>query len=621
MYIFRRKGVFVSKYLKLLSFVLVFLFVFSSAIVDSDKKISAAVITTAYIDGEGVNVRKGPSTSKAIIDTVSYTSATVISTSTKGEEIWYEISYNNGEEDINGYIYYDPEYIRIVSFDPDAEVSEQIRAFPESYQDALSELSKAYPNWSFVPDPVKTPFNECVAKQTVKNYKQVSFKTDPVSWRSMGSGYYDWDTGEWTNTNGGWAGASREIIAYYMDPRNFLNASNIFMFLKHNSFSEKVTENHINKIIKNSFMADGYETDEDDPYNGSYEKLIIAAGEISGFDPCVIAAKILLEQGSKGSSLTSGKYTSSKYPKTYKGYYNFFNINATGKTNEDVIVNGLKYAKEKGWDTVYKAILEGAEFLKDSYIERGQNTYFYQDFQVHNSGTILRQYAQNVADAYSKGSILSSAYIGDAKAKLTFIIPVFSDLPKSSCELPEKSSKLNNYYFSDISVDGLTPSFKRYTYEYGLEVEEDTKINYTLPKGATLVTDSKITVKKGLNKVVLTVKSETGYTTDYTISVNADSKCKLTLVAVKSDDKKPTSSSDSDDSKEDKIKKGDANGDGKISISDVGNIRLHLLGKLTIKDNLFKGADVNGDGKISISDIGNIRLHLLGKITIEGWKK
>ena len=615
-----------SSYKKLFCFILVFALILCSAYADLDKFVSAKVITTAFIEGDDINVRKGPSTSKDIIDTISFTSVAVIGTSTKGEDIWYEITYNDGNKDITGYIFYDPDYIRIVSYDPDADVSEQIRAFPESYQDALTELSAAYPNWSFVPDPVKTPFGESVAKQTVKSYKQVNFKTDPVSWRSMGKGYYDWDTGEWTNTNGGWAGASREIIAYYMDPRNFLNTSNIFMFLKQDVFSKSVTEKQINKIIENSFMADGYTTDKDDPYDGSYAKLIIAAGKKAGFDPCVIAAKILLEQGRDGSSLTSGKYTSTKYPKKYKGYYNFFNINASGETNEDVIINGLDYAKDQGWDTVYKSIIGGAEFLKDGYIERGQNTYYYQDFQVHNTGTVLRQYAQNVADAYSKGTILSSGYIGDTKTKLTFIIPVFIDLPKSSAEKPEKSSKLNNYYFTDISADGLTPSFKMFDKktgyiqnEYGLEVEKDTTIKYSVPKGAKLVSNTKITLKKGVNKVVLTVKSETGYTTDYIISVNSAKKCVLSVLKEgSSSDKDDKLDKDEADSSE--IKKGDVNGDGKISISDIGNIRLHLLGKYTIDKEKFAGADVNGDGKISISDIGNIRLHLLGKYTIEGWK-
>ena len=65
------------------------------------------------------------------------------------------------------------------------------------------------------------------------------------------------------------------------------------------------------------------------------------------------------------------------------------------------------------------------------------------------------------------------------------------------------------------------------------------------------------------------------------------------------------------------IVKGDTNGDGKITLSDLANIRLHLLGKFVLKDNNSLGADTNKDGKISLNDLANVRLHLLGLYTIK----
>ena len=49
--------------------------------------------------------------------------------------------------------------------------------------------------------------------------------------------------GEWidstkTYDTGYWYGASRKAIAYYMDPRNFLDEINIFQFLDVNNYDE-----------------------------------------------------------------------------------------------------------------------------------------------------------------------------------------------------------------------------------------------------------------------------------------------------------------------------------------------------------------------------------------------
>lgn len=45
-----------------------------------------------------------------------------------------------------------------------------------------------------------------------------------------GKGAYDFNGGYWYGLDGSWVAASKEIIMYYMDPRNFLNDTYIFMF-------------------------------------------------------------------------------------------------------------------------------------------------------------------------------------------------------------------------------------------------------------------------------------------------------------------------------------------------------------------------------------------------------
>ena len=64
------------------------------------------------------------------------------------------------------------------------------------------------------------------------------------------------------------------------------------------------------------------------------------------------------------------------------------------------------------------------------------------------------------------------------------------------------------------------------------------------------------------------------------------------------------------------IIKGDVNGDGKITIEDLIQIQLHLLGAIELEGDAFRAADTNNDGQISIVDLANIQRHLLGLIII-----
>ncbi len=592
---------------------------FFTAIPMASYKTYAASITTAYIEGDNVNVRKSPSTDSKVLDQLSHTSATVLDKTEVGDDVWYKITYTASDgEKITGYIFYNPSYIRIVTYNPDADFEDKIKAFPASYRDDLRALHEKYPNWEFIPDPVKSSFDDAVAAQAVdSSYKQVQLNSSshPVSWRSMGPGSYDWSTNKWQDVNGGWTGASREVIAYYMDPRNFLDNDNIYMFLEQSYNSAVQNEAGVKKIIKGTFLEKKYTPAEGETGDGSYSKVIMAAAKKSGVSPYVIASKIIQEQGTKGtSSLISGTY------KGYEGIYNFFNVKASGSTTAAVIKNGLNYAKSKGWNTRYKSILGGAQFLGTNYINKGQDTYYYQDFNVH--GDIDHQYAQAVHDAYSKGRNLRDTYKAEEDMAISFKIPVFTDMPSKAVEMPIKNDKRNNYYFSTIKVSGLTPSFSKYTTEYDLAVSGDTAVKVTAVSGASNVSKASYKLKKGINKVVLSVKSETGYKNEYIISVNASKACTLyvnstgKLPSGTSSDASSSSSSSSNTSST-KIYIGDTNGDGKISIVDLAKVQMHLLNVKKLKGDYLAAADINKDGKVSIVDLARVQMHLLKVKTIK----
>ena len=108
-------------------------------------------------------------------------------------------------------------------------------------------------------------------------------------------------------------------------------------------------------------------------------------------------------------------------------------------------MNGLKYAREKGWNNQYDAIIEGAEEIANSYTNAGQNTaYFYKWDVVGNkilqsgktqsvsgSSMFWHQYMTNVQDPTSQSKSLYNTYAKNniLDESLNFIIPVYDSMP------------------------------------------------------------------------------------------------------------------------------------------------------------------------------------------------
>ena len=549
---------------------------------DTTFGVSAAA-SRAYINGTNVRIRSESALNSATLDdsTILCTVSNVYVT-VNGEKkgangyTWYNVTYNG----ITGYIR-NADYVILIDSSVDKTFEEQLAAFPESYRSYLRDLHAIYPNWKFYADNINITLDKAVSLELVR--KVTDLKS--LSWRSMDLGSYDWGTGKWVTTEKGrWYYVSREVIKYYMDPRNFLNASYIYIFMQQNYDPVRQTEEGLRKVISGTFLEKGYGGEND-----AYVKDIMAAASSSKVNPYILAGTIIQEQGVNGTSdLISGNYSG------YEGFYNFFNISANG---ENPTLNGLKYAKDKGWNTRSKAIAGGAQFCGNSYVSTGQNTYFYMNYNIKEPDRIWHQYATAVHDSASKGYNVSKTYADLKTAELDFLIPVYKDMPSSVSEIPPKNDKLNNYYFNSISVPGLTPSFDRFTYSYDLKVSGDTTVSITVPSGASYTGAANYKLKKGSNRITLSVKSQTGYTNGYVIDVEADKDC---VLYVDTSGKTPA------------VICGDTNDDGKINGRDLANVQMHILGVKLLSGNGFSGGDTNGDGKINGRDLANVQMHILG---------
>ena len=225
----------------------------------------------------------------------------------------------------------------------------------------------------------------------------------------------------------GWYCASIDAIKYMMDPRNSLETS-LYQFK--NLETADVSSGNIQTVISNKYGSYSYIN------NPTAINAIVKASSNYKMNGYSILAKIINEQGKGSSPLATG----SGYNGQYVGYYNFFNVGAYGNGTSTVITNGLKYAQNKGWNSVEKSILGGSEYYKSQYIGKGQNTLYYQRFNVINGNSLFsHQYQQDIMGAQTSAQLLKNYYTTTgtiSSVNHTFIIPLYENMPKSACSRP-----------------------------------------------------------------------------------------------------------------------------------------------------------------------------------------
>ncbi len=505
----------------------------------------------------------------------------------------------------------------------DAEFEASISQFPESYKPYLRAIHAVYPNYKFTADYVGLDYETVVDEEVGKKVSSSSAN----SWRAMydeSYGWYenyDWDTGEWAFSEGFFTYASREVIEYYIDPRNFLNTTDIYMFMRQ-SYSSSQTLDDLRSMVNGSFLADGYipnKSDENDVrLGGDYVAVLMEAAQYSGVSPFVLAATIIVEQGWSGETPLATGYYVADDGTVYDGYYNFYDIGATGSDNNNVLVNGFEYAISAGWDSVYKCLVNGATWYADSYISNGQDTYYYREFNVTNGyDGLYHQYATAVVAAQQASYLLRNQLSDSTYAALEFRIPVYEDMPDIPVTEPAYDDKLNNYYFTDMQATGLEPEFSMANRNYTMTMTGDTTLSISVPKWATYNGYDSYAIYAGSNDISLSVTSQTGYVRTYKIAVTASQDCTLYVNTVVGNRLNITDDADSDNTSSETdgdILRGDANGDGKISALDYITIKNHIMETKVITDSQnLSAADMNGDGKISALDYIAIKNYIMSK--------
>ena len=198
--------------------------------------------TFAYAEKQGsviassLNVRSGAGTGYRTVARLSNgSSVTVIGEETASDGVlWYKIRFTGSQgAQTTGYV--SSQYIKLASqnvpVDSNFESYMTQQGFPESYKQGLRELHAKYPNWRFTAFQTGLDWNTAVDEES-KITRNLVARSSISSWKSTETGAYDWSTGTWPGFDGSsWVAASRDIISYYMDPRNFLNETYIYQFM------------------------------------------------------------------------------------------------------------------------------------------------------------------------------------------------------------------------------------------------------------------------------------------------------------------------------------------------------------------------------------------------------
>ena len=343
--------------------------------------------------------------------------------------------------------------------------------FPEDYARPLTELHLLHPEWTFTPllitegNPLYR-WDYVIHQETkdddtnlISSAEDYSAYRHPINSNTYDSGYYQ---------------ASREAVEYFMDPRNFLNETDIFQFYDL-AVASSVGVDEIAAVLADTFMEDA--TLE----NGkTYAEYFLEVGNELGINPVYLAVKARQEQGVEGLSPVIGGECGSLLAEYYAngtqetesgrkvlaptegytsedlltldGYYNLFNIKASGNGLFAIYHNAMKRATEgtehmadawnsPSWNTLWKSLYGGAYTIKTSFIDRYQNTIYLQKFNVDSRAAdrnFWGQYMQNVAGSLTESRTLFSALAssGVLDGYCNFLIPVYAGMPSTPCADP-----------------------------------------------------------------------------------------------------------------------------------------------------------------------------------------
>ncbi len=334
---------------------------------------SHADYTFARTKGNQVNMRSGPGSEYSVVHNITATNTRIYYYGMEGDWCRVQlISSNKNTPGKKGYIHKD--YVRWAY----TEVE-----MPERYKAGIEALKKAHPNWTF-------------------------------SFVDVGVDYAD-------------APAKYKSTQDYIDPLNYLNENDIFAFLDIDTYKfGNWTASQVKAIWEEK---EGALFSEKEAVG-----MILTASKSVMMNPLYIACRMAIESGHATSPFAKGMNTlpwvyvpNSVKPENRQEnyalgdtYYNFYGIYAYGNNPNYAMVA----AKNYGWNTPEKAIIGGAHWIKEWYLDRGDVTPYFMRYAYMTDSA----YMSDKGAPKKEAALLKKAY-SDPNAKAHFIVPVYQNMP------------------------------------------------------------------------------------------------------------------------------------------------------------------------------------------------
>lgn len=506
-------------------------------------------------------------------------------------EPWYKI-YFNGKD---GYICGENvEFVKSHATDdiaPSTDCEKQMSAlgFPSSYWGGLCRLKEKYPSWTFEAIKVDTDWSDVIKGESSCGWNLIRKNT-------TNENFIDTSCEE---EYSGYMSVLPVGLAYFMDPRNFLSEGYIFQF-NYLSYANVLESSYFTTVDAMLNKASFYIYHKQNDFANI---LIEAAKEVNAC-PIFTSARIYQELGADEKLFNlysgTGKYIDASGV-SYTGYYNFYNIGVTDTCAKDFGTTfcGLRYAVNKGWNTLSLAIQGGIRTISAEYINKNQYTTYLQKFNVLGYGDrkpYSHQYQTNVQAPSSESTISFSTIANNKALDLPFLfkIPVYKNMDafidnSGNGSVNDGDSTVPKPSTIPIHTIVTSSGYKYESGYIGVPLHQDVS---TL-KGAleSVGGNSTVVITNAAGESVTSGQVGTGFK----VSINNQSTTEVLEVVVK----------------------GDTSGDGEINALDLLQIQKSILGTYTLSGASLKAGDTSGDGEVNALDLLQVQKHILGTYTIK----
>ena len=401
------------------------------------------------------------------------------------------------------------------------------QGFPESYKPGLRMLHAKYPNWQFSARHINLDWNQALNKQISSS--NLVYYTQPEGYKDVGIDSYNFEGGYYYAKDGTtFIKASPQAVAYYMDPRNFLDEYGVFMFEDLHYNPKFQTSQVVRDVLNSTSMPSGA------------ERYFVEAGSAYNVSPVYMACKVVSEIGRSNSNIDGHSFAYGG--RNYSGAYNPFNIGASDSAYGNPALKGLVWAISgnsylRPWNTLEKSIKGGAMFIAKDFIGNNQHSMYYERFNVNNGYNAVGTH-QYMTAVYGPANQAQSQFRGYSNLGLlnkgfVFEIPVYKNMPSSVSPVPAAGH--NNAFLKSLSINagktniGMNIEFNKFTNNYvatgnlrgvnqvsinAIPYRNDVRVTYNGGPGNI------ITLKNGQNLVKINVTSPSGRTIQYMVTFN-----------------------------------------------------------------------------------------------------